>query len=157
MSLGTRANMEVATLKGFEFIQFREIEEGDLNAVRAYLRSMEPEASPYLVNGQLSPKARKGKQIFDDPAVGCSACHPAPLFTSLKTYNVGTRSALDRSDEFDTPTCVELWRTGPYLHDGSAVTLKDVVTVKNLNDKHGRTSHLSADDIDALVEYLLSL
>jgi len=157
MSLGTRANMEVATLKGFEFIQFREIEEGDLNAVRAYLRSMEPEASPHLVNGQLSPKAHKGKQIFEDPAVGCSACHPAPLFTSLKSYNVGTRSALDRSDAFDTPTCVELWRTGPYLHDGSAVTLKDVVTTKNPNNQHGRTSQLSPDDLDALVEYLLSL
>ncbi len=157
MSLAIRANMEEATLKGFEFIQFREIEEGDLNAVRAYLRSMEPEASPHLVNGQLSPKARKGKQIFEDPAVGCSACHPAPLFTSLKIYNVGTRSALDRSDEFDTPTCVELWRTGPYLHDGSAVTLKEIFTTKNPNNQHGRTSQLSPDDLDALIEYLLSL
>lgn len=157
MSLAIREDMEEATQKGFEFIQFREIEEGDLNAVRAYIRSMEPEASPYLVNGQLSEKARRGKEVFEDAAVGCSACHPAPLFTSLKTYNVGTRSALDRSDIFDTPTCIELWRTGPYLHDGSAVTLKEVVTTKNPNDKHGRTSHLSQDDLDALVEYLSSL
>ncbi|MEN6425559.1 MAG: hypothetical protein ABFE13_09365 [Phycisphaerales bacterium] len=157
MSLGIRENMEEATQKGFEFIQFREIDAGDLNAVRAYIRSMEPEASPYLVNGQLSAKARRGKQIFEDPAVGCSGCHPAPLFTSLKTYNVGTRSALDRGDDLDTPTCVEVWRTGPYLHDGSAVTLKEVFTTKNPNDKHGRTSHLSDDDLDALIEYLLSL
>jgi DNA-binding beta-propeller fold protein YncE len=157
MSLGVRANMEEATEKGFLFIQFREVEAGDLNAVRAYLRSMEPEPSPYLVNGQFSEKARKGKQIFEDPAVGCSACHPAPLFTSLKTYDVGTRSALDRSSEFDTPTCVELWRTSPYLHDGSAVTLKEIFTTKNPNNQHGRTSNLSPEDLDALVEYLLSL
>jgi len=157
MSLGVRANMDEAAEKGFLFIQFREIEAGDLNAVRAYLRSMEPEPSPYLVNGQLSEKARRGKQIFEDPAVGCSTCHPAPLFTSLKTHDVGTRSALDRSSDFDTPTCVELWRTGPYLHDGSAVTLNEVVTTKNPNDKHGKTSHLSKEDLDALVEYLLSL
>ena len=157
MSLGIREDMEEATQKGFQFIQFREIEEGDLNAVRAYLRSMEPEASPHWVNGRLSPKALQGRRIFEDADVGCSACHPAPLFTSLKTHNVGTRSALDRSDAFDTPTCVELWRTGPYLHDGSAVTLQEVLTTKNPNDKHGRTSHLSPDDIDALVEYLLSL
>jgi YVTN family beta-propeller protein len=157
MSLGIRENMEEATLKGFQFIQFREIEEGDLNAVRAYLRSMTPEPSPYLVNGGLSDKARKGRTIFEDADVGCSACHPAPLFTSLKTYDVGTRSALDRSDAFDTPALVELWRTGPYLHDGSAVTLKDVVTTKNPNDKHGRTSQLSDEEIDALVEYLMSL
>ncbi len=157
MSLGVRANMEEATEKGFLFIQFREIEAGDLNAVRAYLRSMEPEPSPYMVNGQLSEKARRGRQIFEDPTVGCSACHPAPLFTSLKTYDVGTRSALDRSSEFDTPTCVELWRTGPYLHDGSAVTLKEIFTTKNPNNQHGRTSNLSPEDLDALVEYLLSL
>lgn len=157
MSLGTRANMEEATQKGFQFIQFREIDEGDLNAVRAYLRSMTPEPSPYLVNGVLSDKARKGRALFESSEVGCSGCHPAPLFTSLKTVDVGTRSALDRSDAFDTPTCVELWRTGPYLHDGSAVTLKDVLTTRNRDNRHGRTSHLSGEEIDALVEYLLSL
>jgi len=157
MSLGIREDMEEATQKGFQFIQFREIEEGDLNAVRAYIRSMEPEPSPHLVNGQLSEKARQGKRIFEDAEVGCSACHPVPLFTSLKSHDVGTKSALDRSSVFDTPTCVELWRTGPYLHDGSAVTLKEVVTTKNPENKHGRTSHLSEEEIDALVEYLLSL
>jgi len=157
MSLGIRENMEEATQKGFQFIQFREVEEGDLNAVRAYLRSLEPEPSPHLVNGSLSDKARKGRQIFESHQVGCSACHPAPLFTTLKTYDVGTRSTLDRSGAFDTPTLVEPWRTAPYLHDGSAVALKDVMTTKNPGDKHGRTSHLSEEEIDALVEYLLSL
>lgn len=157
MSLGIRANMEEATQKGFQFIQFREIEADDLNAVRAYLQSLTPEPSPYLVNGVLSDKARKGRALFESPEVGCSGCHPAPLFTSLKTVDVGTRSALDRSDAFDTPTCVELWRTGPYLHDGSAVTLKDVLTTRNRDNRHGRTSHLSGEEIDALVEYLLSL
>jgi len=157
LPVGGRANLAEATEKGFLFIQFREVEAGDLNAVRAYLRSMEPEPSPYLVNGGLSDKARKGRAIFENAEVGCSACHPAPLFTSLKTYDVGTRSALARNDAFDTPTLVELWRTGPYLHDGSAVTLKEVVTTKNPNDRHGKTSHLSEEEIDALVEYLLSL
>ena len=66
MSLGIRENMEEATQKGFQFIQFREIEEGDLNAVRAYLRSMEPEASPLLVGGRLSEEARKGQRIFEE-------------------------------------------------------------------------------------------
>jgi cytochrome c peroxidase len=118
---------------------------------------MEPEPSPHLVGGRLSEKALRGKKIFEDAETGCSACHPAPLFTSLKTHDVGTKSALDRAADFDTPTCVELWRTGPYLHDGSAVTLREVVTTKNPQDKHGKTSHLSEDEIDALVQYLLSL
>ncbi|OHB68423.1 MAG: hypothetical protein A2Y77_15225 [Planctomycetes bacterium RBG_13_62_9] len=157
MSLGVRENMEEAVLKGFQFVEFREIEPGDLNAVQAYLRSLEPESSPYLVEGKFSEKARKGWQIFEDPKVGCAGCHPAPLYTSLKLHDVGTKHELDRTSSFDTPTCVELWRTGPYLHDGSAPTLKDMLTKMNPDDKHGRTWHLTPDEIDALVEYLLSL
>jgi len=157
MSLGVRESMEEAAEKGFQFIQFREIDPGDLNAVRAYLRSMEPQASPLLVEGRLSEKAVKGKRIFEDARVGCTHCHAAPLFTSLETHDVGTKHELDRGGRFDTPTCVELWRTGPYLHDGSAVTLQEVLTTMNPDDQHGKTSHLSKEEIDALVEYLQSL
>jgi cytochrome c peroxidase len=157
MSLGVRETVDEAAQKGFQFIQFVEVEEGDLNAVRAYIRSMKPEPSPHLVDGRLSKKALKGKEIFEDAKVGCARCHPAPLYTALETHDVGTKHELDRKSSFDTPTCVELWRTGPYLHDGSAVTLKEMLTSMNGDDKHGTTSHLSEAEVDALVEYLLSL
>ncbi len=157
MSLGIRENMEEAVEKGFQFVQFREIDPGDLDAAREYLRSLEPEPSPWLVEGRLSPKALKGQSLFEDAKVGCARCHPAPLFTALATHDVGTQGEFDRTGRFDTPTCVELWRTGPYLHDGSAVTLREVLTTRNADDKHGKTSHLTSDEIDALVEYLLSL
>ena len=157
MSLGVRENMDEAVEKGFQFVLFREVEPGDLDAVRAYLRSLEPEASPFLVEGRLSEKALQGRRIFEDAKVGCTHCHPGPLFTALEIRDVGTKHELDRTGRFDTPACVELWRTGPYLHDGSAVTLQEMLTTMNPDDKHGRTSHLSQDEIDALVEYLLSL
>jgi DNA-binding beta-propeller fold protein YncE len=157
MSLGVRESMDEAAQKGFQFIQFREVEEGDLNAVRAYIRSLKPERSPHLVNGRLSEEALRGKKIFEDDAVGCARCHPESLFTSLETHDVGTKHELDRKSSFDTPTCIELWRTGPYLHDGSAVTLKEMLTEMNPDDQHGRTSHLNEAEIDALIAYLLSL
>ncbi len=157
MSLGIRENMEEAVEKGFQFVQFREIDPDDLDAVRAYLRSLEPEESPWLIMGRLSEKALKGQNLFEDAKVGCARCHPAPLFTALETREVGTQHEFDRTGRFDTPTYVELWRTGPYLHDGSAVTLREVLTTMNPDDKHGKTSHLNPDEIDALVEYLLSL
>ncbi|MFW6256324.1 MAG: cell surface protein, partial [Candidatus Sumerlaeota bacterium] len=157
MSLGVRASMEVATQKGFEFIQFTTVEEDDLEAVHAYLRSMEPEASPYLVNGKLSEKAEKGKKIFESREVGCSNCHPAPLFTDLQMYDVGTRHELDREDAFDNPTLVEMWRSGPYLHDGSATSIYQLFKEMNPEDKHGKTSHLSDEELRALEEYVLSL
>ena len=84
-------------------------------------------------------------------------CHPAPLLTDQRMHRVRTRGPLDHADRFDTPTLVELWRTAPYLHDGSAATLRDVLTTHNPDDRHGTTSHLTPEQIDDLITYLLSL
>jgi len=71
---------------------------------------------------------------------------------------VGTRGRFDRAEEkFDTPTLTELWRTAPYLHDGSAATVLEVITTRNLQDRHGRTSGMGKQDLDDLCSYLLSL
>jgi cytochrome c peroxidase len=150
--------MEVATEKGFNFIQFRVVDSNILEDVRAYLRSLEPEVSPYRVNGELTAKAETGRKLFEDKKVGCVHCHPAPLFTDLGMYDVGTGGPLDRDKTtFDNPTCVELWRNPPYLHDGSSPTLEHMLTIGNKNGKHGATSHLTKEQIEALAEYLRSL
>ncbi len=44
-----------------------------------------------------------------------------------------------------------------HLHDGSAVSLREVLTTANHDDRHGRTSGLASQEIDDLVEYLLTL
>jgi len=51
---------------------------------------------------------------------------------------------------------VEVWRTAPYLHDGRAVTVREVLTKFNQGDSHGRVSHLSEDEISDLIEYVLT-
>ncbi len=85
--------------------------------------------------------------------------HPqGGLYTDLKHYDVGTHNQTDKPGEtFDTPTLVEGWRTAPYLHDGSAATMREVLVERNPSDRHGRTSHLTPDQLDALTAYLLSL
>jgi len=50
-----------------------------------------------------------------------------------------------------------MYRTGPYLHDGRAATLREVLTVYNPQDRHGRTSNLTDAEIDSLVAFLMSL
>jgi hypothetical protein len=157
MSEGVRKDMEEAALAGFQFILFRRPEPADLRAVEAYLRALQPEPSPFLVDGRLSPKASRGKILFESPKTGCATCHPAPLFTDLRMHDVGTAADFDANGRFDTPALVELWRTAPYLHHGKAVTLREVLATHNKNDRHGRTADLSAEDLDALIEYLLSL
>jgi cytochrome c peroxidase len=89
---------------------------------------------------------------------GCAVCHPPGRFTDQRAYDVGTHRAFDRpGDTFDTPTLIELWRTAPYLHDGSAATVRDVLTTRNPKDQHGKTSHLTAQEVDDLYLYLLTL
>ena len=70
---------------------------------------------------------------------------PAGLFTDLKTYDVGTRGRFDKpTDRFDTPTLVEGWRTAPYLHDGSAATMRDVFAAANPQQSTARPASLPA-------------
>lgn len=157
MSRGVRPSMKVASRAGFKFILFREPQPGEHEAVEAYLRSLTPAGSPHLMNGRLSAKAQKGKVLFESLRTQCAKCHPAPLFTVKKLYDVGTRGELDRSGTFDTPTLIEMWRTAPYLHDGSAATLHEALRERNLGDKHGITSSLTDEELDALVAYILSL
>ncbi len=127
-------------------------------AVFPYLKSLKPVASSNLVNGQSSAAAERGRKLFESPEVGCAQCHPAPLFTDLKPHAVGSQSnSKPREQRFDTPTLVECWRTAPYLHDGSAVTLSEVLTVKNPDDCHGKSSHLTPEEIHDLATYVLSL
>ncbi len=158
MSLGVRSRMEVAAEAGYRFILFREPDPADLEATQAYLRALPPDGSPYRApDGSLTAEARRGKALFESKETGCAECHPAPLYTDLRSYDVGTRGELDRADAFDTPTLVELWRTGPYLHDGAAVTVEDVLTSHNKGDRHGKTSQLSKEEVAALAAFLRSL
>ncbi len=158
MSTGVRISAHAAVRAGIEHILFtvQPPEVGD--SLDAYLKSLKPVPSPALVNGKLSPAAKRGEKLFYQKDVGCAQCHPAPLFTDLQSYDVGTRGRFEREPVlFDTPTLVELWRTAPYLHDGSAATLRDVLTGANQKDQHGTTSRLSQDQLSDLVEYLRSL
>lgn len=156
MSLGVRETAEMAVRAGLRHILFTNAPEEIALAIDEYLKSLRPKPSPFLVNGRLTKAAEHGKAVF--AKAGCSNCHSPPLFTDLHSYDVGTRGPTDKpTDTFDTPTLIEVWRTPPYLHDGSASTIRDVITRRNLHDLHGSLSGLSAGEIDDLCEYVLSL
>jgi YVTN family beta-propeller protein/YD repeat-containing protein len=158
MALGVRSNAQAAVRAGIRNSLFVELPDEFASAIDEYLKSLKPIASPHLVNGKLSKAAERGKKVFFNERVGCAHCHGTSLFTNMKLRNVGTRGQFDQpGDKFDTPTLIELWRTAPYLHDGSAATVREVITTRNLNDGHGSTSHLTSEQIEELGAYLLSL
>jgi DNA-binding beta-propeller fold protein YncE len=156
MSLGVRGTAEQAVRAGIKNILFTPPREDVASAMDEYLKSRQPVPSPWLVRGQLSPAAKRGEALF--ARAGCANCHVPGLFTDLQAHEVGTRAAGDGpGDKFYTPTLIEIWRTAPYLHDGSAATLRDVLTTRNTGGRHGATADLSAQQLDDLSAYVLSL
>lgn len=151
----------------------------ELDALAAYIATLNrPLPSPFRAeNGSLTQDALAGRAIFHDNVVGCSACHVpgkytnsglnAPIranaystFEGYRLFDVGTQKAgsgkrLGQSfTGLDTPTLLGVWEGGPYLHDGSARTLMDVITTHNPDDRHGKTSHLSQREKEQLVAFL---
>ena len=154
MISGVRGNAEQAVRAGIRHIQFAVRPEEEAVAIDTYLKTLEPLTSPYLVDGRLSESAKRGQQLFKD--AGCGSCHKGRLRTDLQSYDVGTAVGLDKGRKFDTPTLVEIWRTAPYLYDGRATTIEDVLTKFNPDNKHGVTSNLTEQEIKDLAQFVLS-
>ena len=138
----------------------------DLDALAIYTNSFQPKLSPHIpAPGKLSPEAERGKTLFFDKAVGCATCHTGPYYTDSRLqkpyllHDVGTGGGETEKmpPEYDTPTLLGVYRSPPYLHDGRAKTLLDVLTTANPGDKHGKTSHLRKEELDDLVAFLKSL
>jgi cytochrome c peroxidase len=153
MITGIRENAEAGVRAGIRHIQFAVRPEEEAAAIDEYLKSLKPVPSPHLVDGKVSKSAERGQKIFDK--AGCASCHTGPLHTDLKTHDVGTGKDLDKDRLFDTPTLVEIWRTSPYLYDGRAATIEEVLTTYNPGDKHGVTSDLTEAEIKDLAEFIL--
>jgi YVTN family beta-propeller protein len=158
MWLGVRSNAFVSVRAGIRHsmltVQPPEVAE----ALDEYLQSLQSIPSPRLVKGQLNPAAQRGKKLFLSDAVGCADCHQGSFYTDQKFHDVGTVGKFDQvTNRFDTPSLIEVWRSGPYLHDGRAATLHEVLTTCNPADRHGNTSHLNPKQIEELVQFVLSL
>ncbi len=149
MISGIRAKAEIAVHKGFTHIQFYDISEEESACVDDYLKALRPVPSPYLVNGELSDKAKEGRKVFEK--YNCGSCHSGPYYTDMKLHRIGEDIEFEKG--WDTPTLIEVWRTAPYLFDGRAATMEDVFEVH----KHGINKKITKKEVEALAEYVNSL
>lgn len=108
----------------------------ELDDLAAYVASLDrvgdsPHRDP---DGTLTPQGWSGREIF--VRIECSTCHGGPDFTDSASgalHDVGTilptsgRRLGDALTGIDTPTLRGVWQTAPYLHDGSAATIREVL------------------------------
>lgn len=143
----------------------------ELDALAAYVSTLDAfPRSPYReADGSLTPQAEAGQALFESATLGCTTCHTGPRMTDSAfvapgepvLHDVGTLTEASGQRlggpllGIDTPTLRGLWNNPPYLHDGSAATVLDVL--QSAGDEHGATSALSDAEREQLAAYLLSL
>ncbi|WP_232107291.1 cytochrome-c peroxidase [Gimesia alba] len=122
----------------------------------------------------LSEPAQRGMKLFFGKAV-CSACHSGPNFTDNAFHNIGVgmdakepdvgRKAISKlggdQGSFKTPSLRDIARSGPYMHDGSMQTLKEVVEHYNKGgipneflDEEIYKLNLTPQEVDDLVTFM---
>ncbi len=131
----------------------------ELDALAAFMDSLVMPLSPDHRQGQpLSAAALRGRALFEQPALGCLACHPPPLYSDLQLHDVGTTTPGEKiGPAYDTPTLRGLYGSEPYFHDGSAATLLETITRPSPGGEHDLTGFLTRSELQDLVQYLLAL
>lgn len=126
----------------------------------------------------LSEQARRGWEIFDQKAQ-CTNCHSGLLLTDLQYHNVGigmeaadpdggrfaATNAESDTGAFKTPTLLDISKSAPYFHDGSAATLEESVDIllgggiqnPHLDTVNLQPMQLTAAEKDDLLAFLRSL
>ncbi len=125
-----------------------EISDADVADIQAFVGALR---APDVTGSALDPAAvARGEAIFNRVDAGCASCHAAPLFTDNLSH------ALYGLADVNTPTLVGIAATAPYLHDGSAPTLRAVLETARAGQM-GDASMLTDNDLDDLEAYLRSL
>ncbi len=130
--------------------------EAEVRALTAFLETLDFPPNPYRAeDGTLSESARRGQALFAQR--GCGRCHAGANFTSWGGFNVGTKEAIDRYHGYNPPTLRNVYDRSPYLHDGRAFTLTDLLRKHHTPEKLVGTPPFNEAELADVVEFLKSL
>jgi cytochrome c peroxidase len=115
-------------------------------AIAAFERSMETNNTLFdhrtdKTKTQMSASAERGRALFVGSKAKCFDCHFTPDFTGDEFRNIGLYDGVVRKDagrfditkdssdlgKFKVPGLRNIAVTGPYMHDGSMKTLREVI------------------------------
>jgi DNA-binding beta-propeller fold protein YncE len=123
----------------------------ETRAVVAYLATLDhPPRQP-----DTGEVVRRGAALFRGKA-HCARCHRGDDYTSEGTYDVKLDPDGSPYREWNPPTLRGLIDRGPYLHDGRARTLEELLQTHHVAEKLGG-EELTPAERDDLVQFLRSL
>jgi cytochrome c peroxidase len=128
----------------------------EVRAVVAFLGTLEHPPNPHrLAGNKLSPAAKRGQTLFEG-AAKCTRCHTPPEYTSENNYDVKLEADGSPYRRWNPPSLRGLWQRGPYLHDGRAATLDELLREPHAPEKLGGKTLTPAQRQD-LIAFLKSL
>lgn len=156
---GWQTNLEDAMIESFtKSMQGDAPTSEEVTALIAYLATLDYPRNPNLnPDGSMSEAAARGEVVFRSAKAGCATCHGGPEFTDGKIHDVGLNERRDVYRGHNPPSLVGLYDKGPYLHDGRAETLREVLTDEHSPELLVGSEGLTDQELDDLIAYLESL
>ncbi len=129
---------------------------GDIEALLAFLGTLDHPPNPHLkADGTMTEAAERGKALFQGKAK-CARCHQGDHYTAPKNFDVKIDGDGSRFPLWNPPSLRGLNDRGPYLHDGRAETLDQVLRGDHAPEKLGADA-LTPEERRDLIEFLKSL
>jgi cytochrome c peroxidase/WD40 repeat protein len=99
----------------------------EARALAAFLGTLEHPPNPLRgKGGAWSPAARRGQALFTGKAK-CARCHKGEYYTSASNYDVKLEADGSPYRLWNPPSLLGVYDRGPFLHDGRAVSLDDLL------------------------------
>lgn len=128
----------------------------EVRAVVAFLGTLEHPPNPHrLTDNELTPGAKRGQVLFEG-AARCARCHDGPEYTSEQVFDVKLEPDGSPYRRWNPPSLLGAWQRGPYLHDGRAATLDDLLQGPHAPEKLGGQA-LTPPQRRDLIAFLQSL
>jgi cytochrome c peroxidase len=129
--------------------------EDDIKALLAFVEALEHPPRPTVAPGKPRDAVRRGQAIFADRA-RCGRCHRGDHYTSDHNYDLKLASDGSPYKLWNPPSLLGLTDRGPYLHDGRARTLDELLRKYYVPQELGGEPLSSAERED-LIAFLKSL
>jgi YVTN family beta-propeller protein len=130
----------------------------EVKAIVAYLDTLDYPRNPFRNrDGSLTDTAKRGEAVYKSAKAACNTCHGGRELTDGKVHVVGLEEFDDAYRGYNPPSLRGVYDKDPYLHDGRAKTLRDVLTGPHNPESLNGLGELSGREVDDLIAYLKSL